>query len=364
MRHSLSKTFSFLAFSLSLASCSGHGNYMAFTDNVVYVKAFPEEYSLTGAEEVDAGVLGVLSLKIMDSLLVVGTSGDPAWKIFSLDDLSEVTSLIRKGNGPGEFLSVPWLSQVEFYEEDGKTFCYLLEFSKSEMYRMDFSESLKMGQAEIETIGTGLPYLSFGLVYVGDSTYYCRVFADNSTRIERVFVRGGEASVPSWLEEINSAHVDPGVDFNLLSAGLSYKRDRNLIIETPVYLDNINLYTLDGSFRKSVNIGRRLSDIDDMQELSIHDRTDTFSGACLYDDFFAVLYCRETSMENYYGKYGEPHIFCFDYEGNPLADIRLDEHCTGFDFDFDGAILYAVDYERDKLLRYALPEGFDLEKLR
>ena len=78
---------------------------MAFTDNVVYVKTFPEEYSLTGAEEVDAGVLGVLSVKIMDSLLVVGTSGDPAWKVFSLDDLSEVTSLIRKGNGPGEFLS-------------------------------------------------------------------------------------------------------------------------------------------------------------------------------------------------------------------------------------------------------------------
>ena len=318
---------------------------MAFTDNVVYVKTFPEEYSLTGAEEVDAGVLGVLSVKIMDSLLVVGTSGDPAWKVFSLDDLSEVTSLIRKGNGPGEFLSVPWLSQVEFYEEDGNTYCYLSDMNKSEMYRMNFSESLKTGQAEIETIGTGFPYPSFGLVYVGDSTYYGRAFGDNSTKINRVFMKGDETSVPSWLEEINSAHVDPGVDFNLLSAGLSYKRDRNLVIETPVYLENINLYTLDGSFRTSVNIGRRLSDIDDMQELSIHDRTDTFSGACL---------------ENYYGKYGEPHIFCFDYEGNPLADIRLDEHCTGFDFDFDGGVLYAVDYERDKLLRYTLPEGFDL----
>ena len=140
MRHSLSKTFSFLALSLSiaLASCSGRGNYMAFTDNVVYVKAFPEEYSLTGAEEVDAGVLGVLSLKVMDSLLVVGTSGDPAWKVFSLDDLSEVMSLIRKGNGPGEFLSVPWLSQVEFHEEDGNTYCYLSDMNKSEMYRMNF----------------------------------------------------------------------------------------------------------------------------------------------------------------------------------------------------------------------------------
>ena len=70
MRHPISKTFSFLALVLALASCSERGNYMAFTDNVVYVKAFPEEYSLTGAEEVDAGVLGVLSLKIMDSLLV------------------------------------------------------------------------------------------------------------------------------------------------------------------------------------------------------------------------------------------------------------------------------------------------------
>ena len=38
MRHSIFKTFAVLTASLALASCSGRGNYMAFTDNVVYVE--------------------------------------------------------------------------------------------------------------------------------------------------------------------------------------------------------------------------------------------------------------------------------------------------------------------------------------
>lgn len=60
MRHPLSKAFSFLALSLALASCSGRGNYMAFTDNVVYVEEFPEEYSLTSAEVVNTRALGAV----------------------------------------------------------------------------------------------------------------------------------------------------------------------------------------------------------------------------------------------------------------------------------------------------------------
>ena len=361
MKRSLTRIVLLSAVSFSLASCSGRGNYMAFTDNVVYVEEFPEEYSLTSAEVVNTRALGAVDFKIQDSLIVIGSLEDYAWKILSLDGVEQVTELIRKGNGPGEFISTPLPSQAEFYKEGGETYCYLSDMNKREMYRMNFSESLKTGQAEIETIGTMLPYPAFNLVYIKDSVYYYETLIDKTTRYERNILKDRESSVPNWLEELNSAHVNPGVDFNLLSAGFSYNRERNLIVETPICLNNINLYTLDGEFRKTVNIGRRLSDIDNLQKKERAYHPYTFATALLYDTFFSVLYLGETNLSYQMGRTQMPHIYCFDYEGNPLADILLDEHVTSFDFDFEGGWLYVLDQITDRMWRYALPDGFDLK---
>ena len=143
MKRSLTRIVLLSACLLALASCSGRGNYMAFTDNVVYVEEFPEKYSLTGAEEVNTGVLGAYDFRIVDSEVVFMTGGDYGWKVISKDDYSETCNLLRRGNGPGEFISAPLPSQAEFYKEDGETYCYLSDMNKREMYRMNFSESLE-----------------------------------------------------------------------------------------------------------------------------------------------------------------------------------------------------------------------------
>ena len=345
---------------LAFASCSGRGNYMAFTDNVVYVEDFPEVYSLIDAQEVNTGIIGAMNFKIEDSLMIVGTMGDYSWKVLSLKDLSKITEFIRIGNGPGEFIFAPLPSQAEFYREDEETYCYLSDMNKREMYRINFSSSVENGQAEIETIGEMLPYPSMGIVYLGDSTYFYKMLTDNSTRYERSIMRGEESFCPDGLAGINSANVNPGADFNLLSAGTNYNRARNLVVEVPICLDNINIFTPDGSFGKTVNLGRRLSDIDKLQELEAADRPYTFATARLYDDFFSVLYLGETDGSYQMGRTQMPHIYCFDYEGNPLVDILLDEQITGFDFDFDNGQLYIFDQITDRMWRYVLPEGFDL----
>ena len=360
MRHPLSKAFLFLALSLALASCSGRGNYMAFTDNVVYVEEFPEKYSLTDAEEVNTGVLGSYDFRIVDSVMVFITGGDYGWKVISKDDYSETCNLLRRGNGPGEFISAPAPYSVEFYDENGEIYCYLSDMNKREMYRMNFSESLRTGQTELETIAGELPYPSMAMVYLGDSEYFYKTLSDNMTSYRRCIFKGGESSTPEWLSRINAAHVDPGKDFNLLSATTGYKRSRNIVVETPVRLNNINIYALDGSIRKTVNIGPKLSDIDRLQELDRADHPKTFAVSLLYDGFFASLYLGETAYTYELGRTQMPHIYCFDYEGNPLADILLDEQVTSFDFDFEGGWLYVLDQITDRMWRYPLPEGFDL----
>ncbi|HIR83273.1 MAG TPA: hypothetical protein IAC98_05735 [Candidatus Cryptobacteroides pullicola] len=232
--------------------------------------------------------------------------------------------------------------------------------NKREMYRMNFSESLRTGQTELETIAGELPYPSMAMVYLGDSEYFYKTLSDNMTSYRRSIFEDGESFTPEWLEPLNSAHVDPGKDFNLLSATTGYDRSRNIVVETPVRLNNINIYALDGSIRKTVNIGPKLSDIDRLQELDRADHPKTFAMSQLYDGFFASLYLGETAYTYELGRTQMPHIYCFDYEGNPLADILLDEQVTSFDFDFEGGWLYVLDQITDRMWRYALPEGFDL----
>ncbi len=361
MRHPLSKAFLFLALSLALASCSGRGNYMAFTDNVVYVEEFPEKYSLTDAEEVNTGVLGSYDFRIVDSVMVFITGGDYGWKVISKDDYSETCNLLRRGNGPGEFISVSTPSQVDFYEAGDEIYCDLFDMNKREMYRLNFSESLETGQTKGGIVAEMLPSLSMAMIALGDSTYFYKSLVDNMTSYRRSIFKDGESFTPEWLEALNSAHVDPGKDFNLLSATTRYDRSRNMVVEMPVRLNNINLYTLDGSFRKSVNIGSRLSDIDKLQEVDMAEHPMTFLIVQMYDGFFAAIYLGET-VASYLGTRTQmPHIYCFDYEGNPLADILLDEQVTSFDFDFDGGWLYVLDQITDRMWRYALPEGFDLK---
>lgn len=54
-----------------------------------------------------------------------------------------------------------------------------------------------------------------------------------------------------------------------------------------------------------------------------------------------------------------PHIYCFDYDGNPIADILIDRQATGFDFDFAGRRLYVLDLDTESMWRYELPERED-----
>ena len=360
MKRSISKLILIVTGVLLFASCSVRGNYMAFTDNVVYVEDFPEVYSMTDAQELSTGIVGALNFKIEDSLMIVGTMGDYPWKVLSLSDFSKIAELIRIGNGPGEFISAPFPSQAEFYREGGETYCYLSDMNKREMYRLNFSESLRKGQTEMETIGEMLPYPSMAMVYLGDSTYFYKTLVDNMTGYIRSMIVDGESSTPEWLTEINSVRVDPGKDFNLLSAMTGYNRSRNMVVEIPVMLNNINLYTLDGSFRKTVNLGKKMSDIGKLQELPMAAQPYSFGTSRLYDGFFASLYLGETAYTYELGRTQMPHIYCFDYEGNPLADILLDEQVTSFDFDFENGWLYVLDQITDRMWRYALPEGFDL----
>ena len=160
------------------------------------------------------------------------------------------------------------------------------------------------------------------------------------------------------VECLNSAYLLPSSDFNLLSADMGYSRDNNRIIEVPIALNYINIYSPDGASRKTICIGKKIYTLKWLQGLERAEVPYTFSQLQIYDDFFAVMYLGETEWSYQLGRTEIPHIYCFDYEGNPLADILVDRQVTGFDFDFAGRGLYVNDLITESFWRYDLPEDF------
>lgn len=337
---------------------------MVFNENISHVRNFPKEYSLTGAEQVNTGVIGSIDFAIVDTVMIIHTMvKDAAWKVLSLNDMDLLREFVTLGNGPQEFLSIPWPSQCEFFRQGGDICCLMGDMSKRRMCSLNLSKSLDEGKLALDVVLEDLPYPCFTMFYIDSNALFYRTISPDMSRQDRFLREGGSDMVPSGLEELNAAHVEPGKDYNLLSSHMKYVRDKNLIVEVPVALTDINIYSLDGQYSRSICLRDKPSDIDALQQLSPADIPFTFSALRTYGDYFAVLYIGETAMTYETGRKNLPHVYVFDYEGNPKADIALDKQVTSFDFDMEHGFLYAFDLITEQMYRYRLPGNFILESM-
>ena len=116
------------------------------------------------------------------------------------------------------------------------------------------------------------------------------------------------------------------------------------------------MYTLDGSFQKSICIGDKLSNIDGIQKRKRQNRLYTFADLRIFDDFFGVLYINEEELTYQTGRKKMPKILLFDWQATPLAEITLDHHVTCFDIDFGNENLYTFDAHSDAFFKHNLTD--------
>ena len=77
------------------------------TDNSLFVKEFPNTYSLNKGIKLNQGLFGVgtTSFIIQDSMIILSQRGNPngLWSFISLPDYRNLGSFLEKGRGPNEF---------------------------------------------------------------------------------------------------------------------------------------------------------------------------------------------------------------------------------------------------------------------
>lgn len=345
------KILSIAAVLLTLSGCvnkqkvSPGPDYM-IQDEVVFATKFPHTIQLSEPVRIDVEIPGGLDFTIKDSLIIFSTQNpNMMWEFFSLPDFKYLGSHLRKGNGPNEFLSTPWLYSVSFSEKDGQLFSSIYDFNRGKMLKMNINESLAKSESDISVVKDSLPASLFDFVVLDDSLFLCREISEDRTHQNRYFLKNGVKSVSGTFEKMNQACVAPHEDFNILSTITGYNPKSNRIVEVPVKLNYLNIYSLDGSFGKTLCMEKKMDNISEIQLLDRTERRNTFGCLCIYDNMFGVLYGDSERDET-------STIWFFDMDGEPLMEFKLDGVPTTFDIDFKGGYLYTHDFKTEDFHKY------------
>lgn len=362
----------FLALTLLLVSGCGNvpENSLSF-DDVVYVeKQLPPTLTLSDADTLKIPVLGVMNFAVADSLLLVSNDDNSAQvTVLSLDGTTVMGRFLRTGRGPGETTQFPGIGNVALSTgEDG----HLLATWNSHagiVMTLDISASLESGQTILDDRDLALENSSWilGLIPVDDNRLLIAksemedlntimrfvLSADGSTRVtpplerlNRVTVKERTGSGGEQVSSSGNQVVFASPNINYINGSYAYNQERGIIIEAERVRNTINIFTLDGEYTKTIcTYGDRPDDISALktgrddgkkERLTLHPKA--------YPDFFAVLHWNRA--EN--GK----HIWLFNYDGQPIADIPVPQTTTRYDIDPAGKRLYLLEPGNELLLRY------------
>lgn len=342
-----------------LISCNKKydSNFMAF-DNINFITEFPSTYELNNYHHYEPNVIGIKNFIIQDSLMIVATSNKRKLLSFiSLKNNKEIASAISRGRGPNELLVFPSVNyNTTFYKKENNLFAYIFDSTAGKLVRLNVSDIFKNENYSLEIIKDSLSNSIFNLIAINDSIIYYRQINDEITKQNRFVYNINNNITSSKFDDLNYAHIKFNEDINILSTNIKHSLNNNLIIEMPIGLNYINMYSFDEKIKKTICIGSKMYNINKIQNTSKFNRIYTFSDLRLFDDFWGVLFLDETELAYQTIRTKTPSILLFNWIGEPLAKIKPNKHVTSFDINFLTNELITFDVVTEVFYKYQIGE--------
>lgn len=337
---------------LLFVSCSSERDEGVVFEKAKVVSSFPKEItlSLSDAQDVDLGILGIADLYSHDSMLMVVTRSDePVIELFDYETLEPKGGFLRHGNGPNEVqpFAFPYSSLSRFVNKGDSLYLDFRNGMKNYL-RWNLTAAYN-GQGEfVKEVQYNFAPSALYRWILNDSTVLCKTLVDNNTRVVREVLVNGTDRTPGFLSELDKAKVqteNDGFVFNTLGTLVEYNPELDVVAEVSLYLDVINLYSLHSNYHESIQIGKKpvlISDIEALMKSGIYDCAhvkETVSS----DSSFSLLY-RDSA--------GDMSILQFGWDGKPLSRISLPEKVSSLDI--HGKDIWTVSTDSEQVRRYTL----------
>ena len=330
--------------------------YMAF-DDIKYVTEFPQSFKLTDKIVPDIDVIGITNFTVYDSNIIFSTKRkDSLWFVFSLPDFYYRGSFLSNGNGPFEFVQSPRVNAGKLFKENEELFAGIYDFQKGRVFKLNLDRTLNEKKLTISVLNDSLPAFLFNFMIIENDKYFCKEVNNNHTQQIRYILENNKRTTPVVLEKLNQASINEGEDINILSTMTKMNYDNGIIVEMPIGLNYINMYSLDGNFSKTVCIGDKMDNIEKIQNKDRWDRIYTFADLRIFENFWGVIQIDEGEKTYQMGRKKLPKIYIFDWQGKPLAELKLDHFITSFDIDLKNGVLYTFDVHSDEFYKYDVKE--------
>lgn len=332
-------------------------DYMAF-DSVHFLQDFPEIHVLGKGKPVNQEMIGMWSFEIEDSLLFVSTMNSfKMWKTYKLPDMEFYGGFLNIGEGPAELSgSVNVSDKVQYEFSDSKNSVIIYDFKRGRLLDLDLDQSRKLGRDSVRLFDHNPPSFLFDILVFDSTSYFMRQPENLETELNRYFDSAGVLTSRKVFEELNNSKVSQSLNLPIISSMTRSKSDSETIVEMYFRLNYFNLYSLDGSLKKTICIENQMDKISSIEALEQIERKYRFSDVRVYDDYFALLHLNEVELDFSTERKSKPEILFFDWDGNPLAKIISKEFFTAFDLDLNNQVVYTFDSETDRFRLHEVPD--------
>ncbi|MGM9735828.1 MAG: hypothetical protein ACI3ZL_05395 [Candidatus Cryptobacteroides sp.] len=321
---------------------------VAFQDYTVVAES-PISIQLEAARKVKDVPMAVIDCKIIDSLCLFSLK-DPEQGYFVIckPDFKPVRYAVKKGNAPNELITYQYFNDLSFRHESDSLIAYIKN-TKKQICRWNITATLNTGDCVFERISPAIKS-AFSVRYLYDSLAFVIRPHNNRRGIDRLLFNNGRYTVPDHFKELSRHEVDKddGKSFNVLSMITAYNLGHDLIVEAGTVENIINIYSLDGTFKKSVQWGtsREFDVLDSSSWPMAYEHLDA------YDQFIAALYLDDTERGHYKDGCILPSIRILDWSGNPLIELKLQYPATNFEFDFAKKRILTLNAEDESCYLY------------
>ena len=327
--------------------------YFAF-DNLRAVTNFPVSFEPCTPEVINIGIIDVLGIKLLDDCMIVSCYSDHGClSVFTKTGRMISDNLLNIGNGPGEILYRPYMSWVSFDGSRLYTYDFKGNFLECDRHEsVDSSIPIWHSLAEDLPMGDGARHF-----YLDKDRLLCRKSRADGYGYERFVIdlNGNVLQGPN-VEVMNSMSSS---EMNLLSTGFAINGNLNRVAELGSRQSVVHVYSVVDDFAVTLPINGEISDLTELEQLQPEEMPKAYYDSKSFDDFFAALYLGTTTSKLDSGTFGNPSIHLFDWDGNPVAEIKVPVRTLSFDLDISEKNLYVVEYETGLILKYDISELCD-----
>ena len=276
------------------------------------------------------------------------------YQAYSLGDYSYLGEFVRQGRGPGELLG-PDLSGTYRSEKDDRTKCYILDLMLGQSFCFDLSMSIKERRNIIDKLSDLPPNTLYALPYqdslqfimnVENDNFQCHIIDQDAVKSKTFRLYPENISAEKHIAQFGNC--------------ICLNQRKNTVSMVMTGIPQVNYLDLEKGTVFSIAVDRNYKDWKQIliSATNINQYMESmqyYNDATSALDYIIAVYTHRKIEDIVNRTQGLPvHIHIFDWDGNFLYDLTVNENISRIDFDSKRKHLYGLDINEGKIYRYDL----------